>query len=36
MLPPVRTLVAALVTTIITVSVISRIPALRRFVFNEQ
>lgn len=34
-MPRIRTLIAALVMTAVTVSVISRVPALRKFVFNE-
>jgi hypothetical protein len=34
-MPRIRTLVSALVMTIVTVSIISRIPAVRKFVFNE-
>jgi len=35
-MPRIRTLIGALVMTIVTVSIIARVPALRRFVFNEQ
>lgn len=34
-MPRIKTLITALVTTIITVSIIARVPALRKFVFNE-
>jgi hypothetical protein len=34
-MPRIRTLIAALVMTIVTVAIISRIPALKRFTFNE-
>lgn len=34
-MPRIRTLIGALVMTVVTVSIISRIPQLRKFVFNE-
>jgi hypothetical protein len=34
-MPKIRTIVAALVMTVVTVSIISRVPPLRKFVFNE-